>query len=103
MKVISSHADTTGKTSPAKTAAHSRAQSQKMPTLQAVFDGVIVKPIETEDTLYGNIIVPDVGKEKSNVAEVVAVGPGKHSITGDKFIETTISVGDKVILPSMGP
>ena len=74
-----------------------------MPTLQAVFDGVIVKPIETEDTLYGNIIVPDVGKEKSNVAEVVAVGPGKHSITGDKFIGTTISVGDKVILPAMGP
>ena len=74
-----------------------------MPTLQAVFDGVIVKPIETEDTLYGNIIVPDVGKEKSNVAEVISVGPGKHSITGDKFIETTINVGDKVILPAMGP
>ena len=74
-----------------------------MSTLQAVFDGVIVKPIEEEDTLYGNIIVPDVGKEKSNVAEVVAVGPGKHSITGDKFIETTINVGDKVILPAMGP
>ena len=74
-----------------------------MSTLQAVFDGVIVKPIETEDTLYGNIIVPDVGKEKSNVAEVISVGPGKHSITGDKFIETTINVGDKVILPAMGP
>ena len=69
-----------------------------MSTLQAVFDGVIVKPIEEEDTLYGNIIVPDVGKEKSNVAEVISVGPGKHSITGDKFIETTINVGDKVIL-----
>ena len=74
-----------------------------MSTLQAVFDGVIVKPIEEEDTLYGNIIVPDVGKEKSNVAEVISVGPGKHSITGDKFIETTINVGDKVILPTMGP
>ena len=74
-----------------------------MSTLQAVFDGVIVKPIEEEDTLYGNIIVPDVGKEKSNVAEVISVGPGKHSITGDKFIETTINVGDKVILPAMGP
>ena len=74
-----------------------------MSTLQAVFDGVIVKPIEAEDTLYGKIIVPDVGKEKSNVAEVISVGPGKHSITGDKFIETTINVGDKVILPAMGP
>ena len=73
-----------------------------MSTLQAVFDGVIVKPIEEEDTLYGNIIVPDVGKEKSNVAEVISVRPGKPTITGE-FIKTTIQVGDKVILPAMGP
>ena len=73
-----------------------------MSTLQAVFDGVIVKPIEEEDTLYGNIIVPDVGKEKSNVAEVISVGPGKPTITGE-FIKTTIQIGDKVILPAMGP
>ena len=74
-----------------------------MAELQAVFDGVIVKPIEAEDTLYGNIIVPDIGKEKSHVAEVISVGPGKPSLTGEKFIETTIQVGDTVILPSMGP
>ena len=73
-----------------------------MAELKAVFDGVIVKPIEEEDTLYGNIIVPDVGKEKSNVAEVISVGPGKPTITGE-FIKTTIQVGDKVILPAMGP
>ena len=74
-----------------------------MSTLQAVFDGVIVKPIEAEDTLYGNIIVTDVGKEKSHVAEVISVGPGKPSLTGEKFIETTIKIGDTVILPNMGP
>ena len=73
-----------------------------MAELNAVFDGVIVKPIEEEDTLYGNIIVPAVGKEKSNVAEVISVGPGKPTITGE-FIKTTIQVGDKVILPAMGP
>ena len=73
-----------------------------MAELNAVFDGIIVKPIEEEDTLYGNIIVPDVGKEKSNVAEVISVGPGKPTITGE-FIKTTIQVGDKVILPAMGP
>ena len=73
-----------------------------MAELNAVFDGVIVKPIEEEDTLYGNIIVPDVGKEKSNVAEVISVGPGKPTITGE-FIKTTIQIGDKVFLPAMGP
>ena len=74
-----------------------------MAELQAVFDGIIVKPVESEDTLYGHVIAPDDGKEKSNVAEVVSVGPGRPSLTGDKFIETIIRVGDTVILPAMGP
>lgn len=74
-----------------------------MSKLEAVFDGIIVKPIEAEDTLYGNIIVPDVGKEKSHIAEVISVGPGKRSLMGDVIIKPTIKEGDKVILPPMGP
>ena len=45
--------------------------------LEALFDAVIVKPYESEETTYGNIIVPDLGKEKNEFGEVVAVGPGK--------------------------
>ena len=33
--------------------------------LEALFDAVIVKPFEAEETTYGNIIVPDMGKEVS--------------------------------------
>ena len=33
--------------------------------LEALFDAVIVKPMEEEETQYGSIIVPDVGKEKN--------------------------------------
>mgnify|MGYP003677226122 CR=1 FL=1 len=69
--------------------------------LEALFDAVIVKPFESEETTYGNIIVPDLGKEKNEFGEVVAVGPGKPTITGD-FISTIIKVGDKVVLPTMG-
>lgn len=69
--------------------------------LEALFDAVIVKPIEIEETTYGNIIVPDVGKEKNEIAEVIAVGPGKPTITGE-FIPTQLKVGDKVVLPTMG-
>ena len=58
-----------------------------MDKLEALFDAVIVKPIENEETLYGNIIVPDMGKEKNEYGEVVAVGPGKHSITGELIPE----------------
>lgn len=69
--------------------------------LEALFDAVIVKPQESEETTFGNIIVPDLGKEKNEIAIVVAVGPGKYSVTGN-FIPTTVKVGDRIVLPTMG-
>ena len=69
--------------------------------LEALFDAVIVKPYESEEPTYGNIIVPDLGKEKNEFGEVVAVGPGKPTISGE-FIPTVLKVGDKVVLPTMG-
>ena len=69
--------------------------------LEALFNAVKVKPFESEETTYGNIIVPDLGKEKNDIGEVVAVGPGMHTQTGT-FINTTLKVGDRVVLPTMG-
>lgn len=69
--------------------------------LEALFDAVIVKPAETEESTYGNIIVPDLGKEKNETGTVVAIGPGKPTITGE-FIPTVLKVGDVVVLPTMG-
>jgi len=68
--------------------------------LEALFDAVIVKPQESEETTFGNIIVPDLGKEKNETATVVAVGPGKYSVTGN-FNPSTVKVGDRVVLPTM--
>jgi len=68
--------------------------------LEAIYNAVIVKPIEEEETSYGGIIVPDLGSEKNKLAEVVAVGPGYYSATGT-LIETILKVGDKVVLPTM--
>jgi chaperonin GroES len=72
-----------------------------MQKLEALFDAVIVRPIEIEENTYGNIIVPDLGKDKNEKGTVVAVGPGKPTVTGD-FIKTLIKIGDVVILPTMG-
>ena len=69
--------------------------------LEALFDAVIVKPIEIEETMYGSIVVPDAGRDRNEHAEVVAVGPGKFTATGH-FLETQVKVGDIVILPTMG-
>ena len=63
--------------------------------LEALFNAVVVKPVEFEEEMYGNIVVPDMGKEKNQTAEVVAVGPGHHSVTGT-FIETVSKIGDTV-------
>ena len=69
--------------------------------LEALFDAVIVKPIENEEQQYGNIVVPDLGKDKNERGEVIAVGPGKPTLMGS-FIKTQVKVGDIVILPTMG-
>jgi chaperonin GroES len=50
-----------------------------MKKLEALFDAVIIKPIEEEETMYGNIVVPDLGKDKNEKGTVVAVGPGKKN------------------------
>ena len=70
--------------------------------VKALFNAVIVKPIEQDENTYGTIVVPDMGKEKNLRGEVVSVGPGHYTGMGN-FIETTVKVGDEVILPSMGP
>jgi chaperonin GroES len=72
-----------------------------MKKLEALFDAVIVKPIENEETLYGNIIVPDMGKEKNEFGEVVATGSGRYTLMGN-HIPMQVKVGDLVVLPTQG-
>ena len=43
--------------------------------IEALFNAVIVKPIELEETRYGNIVVPDLGNDVNKTGEVVSVGP----------------------------
>ena len=69
--------------------------------IKALFNAVIVKQIEQDESTYGTIVVPDMGKEKNLRGEVMSVGPGYYSAMGN-FIETTVKVGDEVLLPSMG-
>ena len=64
-------------------------------------DRVLIKPIEAEESTYGNIVVPDMGKETNTFGEVVSVGDGNFTLTGDK-IPTQLKVGDRVVLPTQG-
>jgi len=68
--------------------------------IEALYNAVVVQPIEMEETTYGNIVVPDLGNEKNKTARVISVGPGAQSITGD-FLATCLKPGDIVVLPTM--
>lgn len=72
-----------------------------MKQLEALFDAVIVKPLEAEETQFGSIFIPDAGKDRNEQGTVIAVGPGRH-VAGVGFIPTEIKVGDVVVLPTMG-
>lgn len=72
-----------------------------MKKLEPKNDRVLVKPIQLQETQYGNIIIPDLGKERPELGEVVAVGPGRLS-EFNHFIRVNSKVGDKVLVPKIG-
>lgn len=64
-------------------------------TLKPLSDRVVVKLLEAEETTKGGIILAAAAKEKPQIAQIVAVGPG--GLVDGKKVEMTVSVGQKVI------
>ena len=64
-------------------------------TLKTLADRVVVKMTEAEETTKSGIILAGTAKEKPQVAEIVAVGPG--GIIDGKEIVMEVKVGQKVI------
>ncbi len=64
-------------------------------TLKPLSDRVVVKMVELEETTKSGIILPGTAKERPQVAEVIAVGPGE--MKDGKLVPMTVKVGDKVI------
>lgn len=58
---------------------------------------VVVKMLESEDTTKSGIVIPGSAKEKQQLAEVLAVGPGGVD-DKDKEIKMVVKVGDKVLV-----
>ena len=63
--------------------------------LKPLFDKVVVKQIEAEETTVGGIFLPTAAKEKQEIAEVVAVGEG--GVVDGKEVKIVVHVGDKVL------
>jgi chaperonin GroES len=65
--------------------------------LQPLGDRVVVTSTEdAESRTPSGLVIPDTAKEKPQIGEVVAVGPGARDDDGDR-IPMEVSVGDKVL------
>ena len=63
--------------------------------IKPLADRVVIKTVEAGETTKGGIILTGSAKEKPEVAEVLAVGPG--GMVDGKEVEMLVKVGDKVL------
>ena len=69
--------------------------------LQPLFDNVLVKPLQAEDVLPSGIVLPDSAKEKPQMGQVMAVGPGSTDDKGN-LVKIVVKVGQKVMYKKWG-
>ena len=64
--------------------------------IKPLFDRVVIKMVEAEETTKSGIILAGNAKEKPQVAEIVAVGPG--GVVEGKESTMQVKVGDRVLI-----
>ena len=65
-------------------------------TIKPLADRVVIKMCEAEETTKSGIILAGSAKEKPQVAEIVAVGPG--GVVDGKDVKMEVQVGQKVLI-----
>ena len=69
---------------------------------EPLFNNILLKQKDDEkQNQYGNIVIPDMEQNKASIYEVIEVGPGFTTYTGE-FIPTQLKKGDIVVLPGLG-
>jgi chaperonin GroES len=69
--------------------------------LQPLDDRIVVKQNEAEEKTASGLVIPDTAKEKPQLGEVLAVGPGRRADTGE-LIPLDLAVGDTVYYSKYG-
>jgi chaperonin GroES len=70
--------------------------------IKPLHNHVVIKQQDETESMYGNLIVPDAGKEKPLMGEVIAVGPGTPNLINGELIPMSLKVGELVAFPSFG-
>ena len=64
--------------------------------VRPLYDRIVVKRIEEQESVRGGIIIPDSAKEKPQEGEVIAVGHGKRLEDG-KLVALDVKEGDRIL------
>ena len=64
--------------------------------IRPLYDRIVVKRIDEEETAQNGIIIPDSAKEKPQQGEIIAVGHGKRLEDG-KLVALEVKTGDRVL------
>ena len=64
--------------------------------IRPLYDRLVVKRIEEQETTRSGIIIPDSAQEKPQEAEVVAVGRGKRLEDGT-LVALDVKIGDRIL------
>lgn len=70
-------------------------------TIEPLFDNVLIKPLEAESKTASGILLPDSAKEKPQMGQVMAIGPGSVNNNG-KTVPVVVKVGQKVMYKKWG-
>ena len=65
-------------------------------SIQPLFDNVLIKPLEAEDRTPSGILLPESAKEKPQIGQVMAVGPGGTDDKGNP-VKMQVKVGQKIM------
>jgi len=64
--------------------------------IRPLYDRIVVKRIEEQETTRNSIVIPDSAKEKPQEGEVMAIGKGKRLEDG-KVVALDVQVGDRIL------
>eukprot|EP00922_Rhytidocystis_sp_ex-Travisia-forbesii_P045809 GHVS01068342.1.p2 GENE.GHVS01068342.1~~GHVS01068342.1.p2 ORF type:complete len:105 (+),score=25.10 GHVS01068342.1:60-374(+) len=67
-----------------------------------LLDRVLVQKVKAEGQTKSGLFLPESAKQASNIAKVVAVGPGRVSSKTGERVALGVAVGDVVVIPEYG-
>ena len=65
--------------------------------VQPMTDHIVLQAVEQEEVTSSGLVIPDSAKERPQHGNVIAVGPGKTSDSGEKITMDDLKAGDRVL------